>query len=531
MSMLSMDVPGCRVLTAQHTGTCLLVVVEGEVTKQACPVCGHESQTVHSRYVRRPRDLSVLGQSLRLSITARRWRCLNQACSRVTFCESFKGLVVRHGQRTERMTGLMRRLILLLSSTVGTFIAQGIGLEVSPRTLLRVVGREEVPVPTPRVLGVDDFALAKGRTYGTLLCDLETGRPIDVLPGRSKQVLLEWLRNHPGVEIVARDRASSYADAISEGAPQAIQVADRFHLVKNLTEALKEVVDRQSWALPKPTPLSVPEFDPKTVSAPMPTKRMDRAARRKAEAEERLQRRYDEVHRLRSSGMPVVQIRRLTGLAIPTIYKYLASSSVPKRAEMPRSSSPLDPFVEYLFERWQAGCHNARMLHDELVQQGCTGSLTSLRCFLQPWRAAPVPPQVKRRGRNTTTWKDMRSVLLRLPEYLRDDEQDLLNTFLALHPKLSLARTLVEQFRDLLKSHDTAAFDTWLVAAANSDLAPFQRLARTLHSDRKAVLAAISLPWSTGPVEGHITRVKLLKRIGYGRASLSLLRARILGCA
>lgn len=171
--MLPVDVPDCHLLAVRLLEPHLLVVVEGDAERQACPSCGHENDDVHSRYIRKPRDLPVQCRPVRLWVIARRWRCLNQYCPRVTFNESFPGLLERHAQRTERMTEIMRRLILAVSSTVGAQFAQLVGLEVSGRTLLRVVGQEEAPVPTPRVIGLDDFALRKGRTYGTTVCDLE----------------------------------------------------------------------------------------------------------------------------------------------------------------------------------------------------------------------------------------------------------------------------------------------------------------------------------------------------------------------
>lgn len=544
--MLPMDLPGCHLLAVQSLEKHLLVMVEGETRQQACPTCGHESDDVHSRYVRIPRDLPVQCRCVRLWVIARRWRCLNRDCPRKTFSESFNGLVERHARRTERMTEIMRHLIVAVSSTVGAGLAQVMGMEVSGRTLLRVVNHGEVQAPTPRVLGLDDFALRKGRTYGTILCDLETGKPIDILIGRTKQPVLEWLKNHPGIEIAARDRASSYADALSAGAPEAIQVADRFHLVKNLGDALKEVVDRQSWALPEPAPLPVSACEPEPASEPdpapacPPAKRATRAEQKRVAAAERLERRYVEVQRLSASGMSVRQIRKATGLSRPTIQKYLDSVEVPIRAEHRRVPSIVDPFADYLEERWQSGCHNVQNLLAEIVQQGYTGSYSNLRRFLAPWRAElPKAPRkdrgrVQRKGDSHTskvTWKEVRWAVLCPPERLNAGQRQLLQDFLPMHPQLSLARDLVARFRNMLKEHDTAAFEAWLNDAAQSELAPFERLARTLGADRAAVLAGIELPWSTGPVEGQITRVKLLKRIGYGRASLALLRARILGCA
>lgn len=535
--MLPMDVPGCRVVAVESVGQALVVTVEGVSRKQVCPSCGHESDDVHSSYVRKPRDLPVQGRSVRLRVIVRRWRCLNRACARETFCELFTGLVRRHAQRTERMTEFMERFVLEASGDTAAYLLKVTGMEVSARTLLRVVDHGAVQASTPKVLGVDDFALRRGRTYGTLLVDMEKGKPIDMLLGRNREPLQGWLKRHPGIEIVVRDRASAYADAIQGGAPEAIQVADRFHLVKNVSDALKEVIDRQSWAMAKPAPLPVCVSGPEPAPAPVPAKRMTREQQERAAAAGRLQRRYEEVHRLHSTGISIQAIRNVTGLSRQTISKYLACSEVPKRA-VSRAASQLDPFVEYVAARWQAGCHRMRTLYDEIVQLGYTGSISRLNALLQPWRAESPPATAKAprqqktdRQKPKATWKEVRAILLCPPESLNRDRGRILVDFLALHPSLALAYLLLQRFRAMLKEHDSDAFAEWLSDAAATGLAPFERLAKGFEDDRSAILAAIALTWSTGPVEGHITRVKLLKRIGYGRASLPLLRARVLNSA
>jgi transposase len=253
-----------------------------------------------------------------------------------------------------------------------------------------------------------------------------------------------------------------------------------------------------------------------------------------------LRRRYEEVHRLANSGKNSSQIHQLTGLSPQTIRKYLASPEVPKRAERRRVPTILDPFVDYLAERWHDGCHHLRSLYAEIVQQGYAGALPTLRRLVRPWRAAspplprpPIPPAPRKQDSTIrpVTWKQMRWAVLSPPEHLPDMERGLLTDFLERNPTLALAHELLQRFRRILAEQDRAAFATWLADTQQSNLPPFQRLARTLKGDEAAVLAAIGLPWSTGPVEGHINRVKLLKRIGYGRAGLSLLRVRIIGSA
>lgn len=290
---------------------------------------------------------------------------------------------------------------------------------------------------------------------------------MDILVGRTKQDLLRWLTNHPGIEIAVRDRASSYADALRNAAPEVIQVADRFHLVRNVSAALKEVVDRQSWALPEPTPLPVSICEPDPTPPSPPPKQPTRVDRQRAAAADRLLRRYTEVQH--ASGMCVRKIRKATGLSRPTIHKYLNSTEVPKRAERRRVPSIVDPFTDYLEERWQSGCHNVQLLLTEIVQQGYTGSESNLRRALSPWRAALPKVPRKERGRvqrdshgPKATWKEVRWAVLCPPEHLNAEQRQLLQAFLLLHPQLSGARELVVRFRTMLKEHDTAAFDAWL---------------------------------------------------------------------
>lgn len=287
------------------------------------------------------------------------------------------------------MTQTLKSLILELSSCAGARLAARLGIETSPRTLLRVVGREVAEIPTPRVLGVDDFALRRGHTYGTLL---ETGRPIDVLLGRQSEPLTAWLKQHPGVEIIARDRASAYADAARTGAPQAIQVADRFHLVKNVGDALREVVDQKSWALP--TPPQQPEDEiadwelPTVISAPKPPSAHQRKHTATTERRRAL---HAEVVRRRANGESLRAISEVTGASLATVKRLYRMPEGPQPITRRRQFRNTDPFLAYLRQRWADGCRNGGLLFSELVAQGYTGSPQALRRTLTEWRKADPP--------------------------------------------------------------------------------------------------------------------------------------------
>lgn len=524
--MLQLSFPGFRILALETTASGTRVVMELKGRAKRCPNCRAKSKRVHSRYVRRPRDLPILGQPVELHVVVRRFRCGNRRCRRRTFSEPLGSLAAPRAQRTGRMTALLRSIVLKLSSRSGTRLASEIGLRTSPRTLLRTVEDINHVPTTPRVVGVDEFALRRGHTYATLLCDLERGRPIDVLPGREAAELAEWLRRHPSVEVIARDRASAYAQAAAIAAPQAVQVADRFHLVRNVTEALKEVVDRQAWRLPRPALHPDQPVDTAPSEAASSPYRSPRQQEQMAASARRRQQRWEEIQRLQADGLSLRAICRVTGLSRQTVRQYAQSPNVPARA--PRRPVPrkLDPFVGYLRDQWEAGRRNARQLFTELVAQGYSGSPSQLRLFLAGWRAQGSQPNAT--GPRGPVWKEVRWYILCPREHLTAKQAEELAAVLELNSALAVAYNLVQEFRHMVHERRSSDLSGWLEAASKSGHSAFQRLARSLTADRAAVQASLDLPWSTGPVEGHITRVKLLKRIAYGKAGLALLRARIL---
>ncbi len=209
-----------------------------------CPECGSPSSRVHSRYTRTVADLPWRGIAVELEIRARRFFCDREGCQRRVFCERLEEVAAR-ARKTARLEEALLAIAVGLGGEAGARLARELGLLVGPDALLeRVRNSRADGQGGVRVLGVDDFAFKKGNAYGTILVDLERRRVLDLLPDRSAEGLTTWLRAHPGVEVVSRDRFPAYADAISAGAPRATQVADRWHLMHNLAEALDEFLKR-----------------------------------------------------------------------------------------------------------------------------------------------------------------------------------------------------------------------------------------------------------------------------------------------
>jgi transposase len=531
----------CIVLVVVERDGSLVLVVEPTRVAVPCPRCGELSRRQHSRYDRHPLDLPWRGKTVRMRVHSRRWFCDAPTCPRKIFAERFDGELARYARRTSGTTELLTTFALQAGGEGGARLARKIGVPISPDTLLRILHslEDDHLERGPRVLGVDDVALRrKQRRYGTLLIDLETHRPVDLLDDRTADVFANWLRCHPGVEIIVRDRAGAYAEGGRQGAPDAVQVADRFHLSANAGAALDEVlrsrrrhieyvVISESAEQSGPTP-TVPEPPSSQTQQNLAIQRTRRSAR------------WDEVRNRRAAGYGIARIAREMGMHRRTVRRYLATPVPPRNraVEHPKPSgltSPtLQPFVAYLQCRWQAGCTNVAQLQRELEGQGYGGSYSLLMQALQPWRGPRPPPEPgrgRRRGRPRIKRVNVRWLCLRPPAQLEPYELNALHDILEGDERLALGHELLQRFRRVITRRSVRDLDHWLEDAEASDLRPFISLSHGIQADRTAVVNGLTLPWSTGPVEGTVTKVKLLKRQGYGRASTRLLRRRIISAA
>jgi transposase len=494
----------------------------------ACPLCGRAATRAQSHYWRHLADLPWQGVPVVVRLRARRFWCDNPDCARVIFTERVPALAAPYARRTARLAAVLTQIGFALGGEGGARLLAALGMAASPDTLLGLVRQAPLAAPpTPRVLGIDDFALRRGRTYGTLLIDLERHAAVDLLPDRDAESVARWLAAHPGVEVISRDRSGVYADGAARGAPAATQVADRWHLLKNVGDVLEQVLGRHREALRA----ALADASAPVGTAPEPS---PATPWRVTPADARRALLYKEIHDLHGQGLSLSAIARRVGRTRITVRKYLRAASCPVRSARPTGLPALGEHEAYLRERWAAGCDNAAQLWRELRARGFAGSAGAVRRYLGAWRTDPRGTGRRRRGSAAVpaprppSPKQVRWWLLRAPARRTARQQAYLDRLLAGTEALRLAADLAWEFGRLLRARDLTALDPWLARAEASGLAEFAACAASLRQDEDALVAALTLPWSNGQTEGHVTRLKLVKRQMYGRAKVDLLRRRVL---
>jgi transposase len=483
----------------------------------ACPRCGQLSGRVHSRYARRLHDVPAGGRDLVIWLTVRRFFCANPGCPAVTFAEQVPGLAPRFARRTPVLTGALSAVAAVLCGRAGTRLAAALGIAPPSRqTMIRLVLAVPAgcPAAAPRVLGVDDFALRKGHVYGTVLVDMETGQVIDVLADREAGTLQQWLHDHPGAEIICRDRAGAYAEGARRGAPQAVQVADRWHLWHNLGQKAHEAAaahTRSCLAPRQPQPRC-----PAPAPGPPPAGQLTRAGRTR--------RRHAEVTQLLAAGLTLTATAHILRLTRPTVARYARAATAGDLD--PAAADPaLDPFKPHLTRAWNAGTRDPAALHAQIRDQGYAGPAAPVAAFTSCFRdvltpaATPAAPA----ARTIARW------LMTRPASLGSDDAAALAAVLAACPHLRQLRGHIGAFADIMTARAGAALlDRWLDTAATSGLTQLQSFANGIRNDHDAVANALTLHWNSGKVEGTVNKIKMHKRQTYGRASFTLLRHRIL---
>jgi transposase len=514
-----------------------------------CPLCAMPSTRVHSRYQRHLTDLPWGSLSVRIRLTVRKFVCRTATCARRIFTERLPALVAVYARRTCRLVAALRAIGMALGGNAGARLAARLRLPTSAATLLRLVRAAVVPhAPALQFVGVDEWAWRRGHRYGTILVDLATHRVVDLLPDRSTATIAVWLAQHPTITVVCRDRSELYAEGIRRGAPQAVQVVDRFHLVQNLRQALEALlIDHrpalQAAALSTAMALTWP-------TDPIPITPMYRGRRRSPKPAPREEAAppprhtrwaaiYEAVHALRAQGTPLATIARRLGISRPTVYAYLRRDTPPgpRRLQRRPSTWVLTPYIPYLIRRWRDTQADSVQLWRELQALGYTHSARTVCRFITRLRRASeagLAPETQASPYTRPQGPSPRAVSFTLvcPAAKRSpDAQTYVEQLCQAEPGIARAHALSQRFLALVRERRGDELQAWMAEAIESGIAELARFARGLQADLVAITAGLSLGWSNGVTEGHIHRLKLVKRQGYGRAGCMLLRQRVLQAA
>lgn len=527
-----------RVLSVTEQDDGVHVVLNAIKASAKCPVCSRPSRRVHSHYRRTVADLPWSDRRTHLHLRVRRFFCTKPDCARRVFAERLPDVVAAYKRSTVRLDGVHRKIAMMLGGQAGGRLTRVLAMPASGDTLLRRIQQASLVVaPSARVVGVDDWALRKGMQYGTLICDLERRQPIEMLPGRSAEALCQWLKENPQVEVVSRDRAEDYARGAAEGAPQAVQVADRWHLLKNLHDALRRVVDRHHQQIEEAAnavDVEQQKAQPEPIASSEELLAAQKTARSAAASELSQQRRarrlqrYEQVMQLHQQGIGQREIARRMGIHRSTVRRFIRTGSFPERATTRRSRA-ISRYDDYLARRWNEGCTVITELHKELKKLGFSGSYHMVRRRVAHWRDSKTDRKGVKRATKRLSSRSVCWLLLKAETDLHDADASFVERLEACCPDLKRAAGLARSFWSMVCERQSAQWSEWLTEAANP-AAPvdMRRFASSLKADEAAVKAALSLPWSNGQLEGQINRLKTLKRQMYGRASFHLLRQRFL---
>jgi transposase len=514
-----------------------------------CPLCGRASRRVHGRYTRTLADLPWCGTPVRVRVRVRKFFCDEPSCERKIFAERLSDVARVYARSTDRRREALEWIAFALGGEAGSRLARELGLLVSPDTLLNRIREaffsegEDV-----RVVGVDDFGFRRGNASGTILVDLERHRVVDLFEGHSVESIARWLGRHPSVEVVGRDRSNVCREGVNAGAPDALQVADRWHLLRSLALGLEEFLLHKRSALEG---TAAPEkgeeeeeerlpgsIDDDVSTLPVrlgrPYGSIEGPAQRR---HEHLVERWKDIRRLHLAGASVKDIAEWVGTSQSTVYRYRELAEPPPRPRYRRRASVLDPYLPYLLKRWNEGCRSAKRLHAEIRERGYRHSIDTVNRLLSGFRYTeqqgkkPSHAPMAKRGSiagASSSAKNVAALFMRREGMLNEEQKEYLEKLCASDAALADARRLTQEFAKMVRNLEGEKLDGWLEEAAGCEAQVIKKFAAGLKKDLKAVRAGLTEEWSNGPVEGFVTKLKLIKRQGYGRANFDLLRARVL---
>ncbi len=526
---------GLEITSISVTEQELHVRVTSNRMSSSCPLCSTPSSAIHSYYRRQPLELPCAGKTIRLLLSVKKFFCRVASCSRKIFTERLPELIEPSSRLTTRLRTIVQAICAAFNAKGGARLGAQLGIHLSRMTFLHsLLLLPNPPVGRVKAVGIDDFAWKRGKRYGTVIIDLETHDVLDLLPDREAESVKQWLLAHPEIEIISRDRAGAYADGAAQGAPQAQQIADRWHVCKNIGDAVEDYLKRTTIQIPSSP--SIDTAPPEAKAAPPlppPTAPMKRTRAALANTE-RKQKLVDQVKNMHKEGNSIYTIAARLDLARNTVRRYLRLEGPVQPTPRPRKPSQLDPFYDYLCERFKDGCSNASQLFAELQEKGYRGGETSVRSLVARLRKglsgmARPPKHAKYRAAvSAGSPRELRWLLAKREEELTPEEQQDLKRLLESSQEVKDLYGLLQSFLQMLRLRQPERLNGWMKEARASGIKELGSFVAGIERDYDAVRAGLTFPWSQGPVEGTVNKIKTHKRLMYGRASFPLLRQKLL---
>lgn len=551
----ALELPGFEITAVKPDKELISVSAFSTSPTAICPTCSQSNHRVHSYYQRHPDDLPWSGLALRLTLTVRRFFCDNPDCPRRTFAERLPQLLKPHAQKTKRLSQTMYEIAQESGGEAGSRLGKKLAIVGSPSTYLRTIRRVDLkPITAPRIIGIDDWAWRKRKSYGTIICDLESSEVLDLLPDCEVETVVAWLKQYPSIEMISRDRAKFFREAASLGAPQAIQIADRWHLLKNLLDSVKAVLSvfRSQLKIVEVSSEDFPAKSEESITPDLNSQKPDKQGNT-GESLSELEKqavRHTNVWKMRQAGASIAEIVRWTGKSRSTVFRDLASSEFKyrkrggvgtqrteqirnrrekvlaasqeglsvdeivqrfgfgkrsvqrdlaegRRVQSPSKTKSGRPHWKIVLKRlWEKGENDAQKLWKQLREKAYFVTFKTVQLNVQRLQAKlelfPKQEKVLRRySPHQAAW-----LFVSNREDLRPQEQaDLLDLLYAFPEAISLY-ALAQSFQTMVKEQEEFSLDHWLDLAARSEFPEFRSFANGLRKDETAVRASLIFKWS-----------------------------------
>ena len=502
-------------------GSNVIVKIISTKSECICPNCKQTSDRVHSQYQRTIKDLPIINRKVVINLQTRKFFCDNPNCKTKIFTERFQSLIKPYARRTDRLNKHLELLGFIVNAEAGSILSKQILADISPDSMLRLVKQIELTIDTDcQYIGIDDWAIRKGHKYCTLICDLITKRPIDILPDRDYETISKWLRKHPEVKFISMDRAVTYNSAAKNEIPQAKIVADRFHLVYNLGQTLMKYLQRQfSNGMPIHSELSEENLQTKE-------KPLSNQEKRQLELYEKKWELIQEVQWIHQSHYSTRQISKITKLSRGTIIKYLDIKERPVPVHVKRGSI-LDKYKSIILEALKENL-NSPVILEKIKEQGYEGSASLLRMYIADIkRNQGNQQQGNHFKKERISRKQLYILLFWNPDKLSKKNKEILPKLMG-NPNLRKIYAAIQDFKKSIKTRDIKLFEDWVNDNLKSSVQELKNFAKRISEDIEPVKNALLYDWNNGPLEGNINRIKMIKRTMYGRAGFDLLRKKIL---